>query len=125
MSTTYTNLPQTANIDSSQETLSVFDAYISSPVVIDSATYDAVSGFFGGRGFADVAAKNMAYVIIKQAKIDNLNPMQVIENLGTLQNVQLSNLITQILNFNRYKTSTIGTAVPFTTRANVARNILA
>ena len=125
MATFYNNLPQTKANDSSQQTLNIFDAYTNKPVSIDAATYDAVSGFFGSRGFGDDAAQSMAYVIIKQAIIDKYNPLQLLDTLKGLQNVELSNLITQILNYNRFKTSSLGTASPFTPRAEVARNILA
>jgi hypothetical protein len=125
MATFYNNLPQPTTTDSTKKTLKIFDAYTNKPVQVDAAVYDAMSGFFGGRGFGEDAAHSMAYVIIKQAIIDKYNPLQLLDTLQGLQNVELSALITQILNYNRFKTSSLGTASPFTPRDEVARNILA
>jgi hypothetical protein len=84
-----------------------------------------MTGFFASRGFGDDSAKSMAYVIIKQATIDKHNPFTLIETLKGLDQLELSNLITEILNYNRYKTSSLGTASPFTPAQEVARNIVA
>jgi hypothetical protein len=42
-----------------------------------------------------------------------------------LTDVEISGLITEILNYNRFKTSSLGTASPFTPAEEVARNIVA
>ncbi len=124
--TFYNNLPQpTKSSDSSIKTLKVFDAYTTAPLNIDGATFDAMTGFFGSRGFGDEAAKSMAYIIIKQAILDKFNPFELIETLKGLTDIEISSLITEILNYNRFKTSSLGTASPFTPAAEVARNIIA
>ena len=121
----YNNIPQPSQVqDSSQETLKVFDAYTTAPLNIDSATFDAMSGFFASRGFGQDSARSMAYIIIKQALIDNYKPFQLIETLKGLDGVQISALITEILNYNRFKTSSLGTASPFVPVVEVARNIV-
>ena len=124
--TYYNNLPQPAkNTDSSAATLKVFDAYTTAPLNVDAATFDAMTAFFTTRGFGSDAAKSTAYVIIKQATIDGYNPFDLVATLKGLNDVELSDLITEILNYNRYKTSSIGTASPFTANGEVARNIVA
>jgi hypothetical protein len=121
----YNNLPQPEKIiDSAQPTLKVFDAYTASPLSIDGSTYDAMTGFFTARGFGIEAARSMAYVIIKQATLDKINPFELIDTLKGLADVQISGLITEILNYNRFKTSSLGIASPFTTAEEVARNIV-
>lgn len=124
--TFYNNLPQpTSASDSSIKTLKVFDAYTTAPLNIDGATFDAMTGYFGSRGFGDDAAKSMSYIIIKQAILDKYNPFELIETLKGLTDMEISSLITEILNYNRFKTSSLGTASPFTPAAEVARNIIA
>jgi len=126
MSTFYNNLPQPSQTaDSSQSTLKIFDTYTNVPISIDTATFDAVTGFFGSRGFGDDAASSMAYIIIKQAFQDGYNPFVLLDTLKGLNNIELSNLISEILNYNRFKTSSLGTASPFTPAEEVARNIIA
>ena len=121
----YTNLPQPEKLtDSAQATLKVFDAYSTAPLNIDATTYDAMTGFFTLRGFDDDAAKSMAYVIIKQAILDKYNPFELIETLKGLNDIEISSLITEILNYNRFKTSSLGIASPFAPAAEVARNIV-
>lgn len=125
MSTFYSNLPQPKVTDSALQTQKVFDAYTTAPINVDAATLDAMSGFFESRGFGQDSAQSMAYVILKQAILDKYQPLQLLDTLSGLSNVELNGLITQILNFNRYKTSSLGTASPFAPRSEVARNIVA
>lgn len=124
--TFYNNLPMEGQLaDSSRETLRVFDTYSVAPLNIDAATYDAMTAFFSTRGFGEEAARSTAYIIIKQAILDNYNPFTLIETLKGLSSVEISSLITEILNYNRYKTSSLGTASPFQPSAEVLRNIVA
>lgn len=126
MATYYNNIPQpTQSTDSAQSTLQVFDAYTTAPLTIEATTYDAMTGYFTSRGFGEDAARSMAYIIIKQAILDKYNPFELIETLKGLTDVEISALITEILNYNRYKTSSLGTASPFAPNEEVARNIVA
>jgi len=86
--------------------------------------YDAAVGFFVKRGFKRSSAESTAYVILAQAKIDNVNPQEVIDKLGHASEIQLSELITIILNANRYKSSRLGVRQTLTTKETVSRNIL-
>jgi hypothetical protein len=123
--TFYNNIPQPSKVqDSSQETLKVFDAYTTAPLNIDSATFDAMTGFFASRGFGSDSAQSMSYIIIKQALIDNYKPFQLLETLKGLDDVEISALITEILNYNRFKTSSLGTASTFAPIEEISRNIV-
>ena len=86
--------------------------------------YDAAIGFFVKRGFARASAESTAYVILAQAKIDNVNPPEVLDKLGHATEIQLSEIITIILNANRYKSSRLGVRQTLTTTETVSRNIL-
>ena len=86
--------------------------------------YDAAIGFFVKRGFARASAESTAYVILAQAKIDNVNPQEVLDKLGHATEIQLSEIITIILNANRYKSSRLGVRQTLTTTETVSRNIL-
>ena len=86
--------------------------------------YDAAIGFFVKRGFARASAESTAYVILAQAKIDNVNPQEVLDKLGDATEIQLSEIITIILNANRYKSSRLGVRQTLTTTETVSRNIL-
>ena len=86
--------------------------------------YDAAIGFFVKRVFARASAESTAYVILAQAKIDNVNPQEVLDKLGHATEIQLSEIITIILNANRYKSSRLGVGQTLTTTETVSRNIL-
>ena len=86
--------------------------------------YDAAIGFFVKRGFARASAESTAYVILAQAKIDNVNPQEVLDKLGHATEIQLSEIITIRLNANRYKSSRLGVRQTLTTTETVSRNIL-
>ena len=86
--------------------------------------YDAAIGFFVKRGFARASAESTAYVILARAKIDNVNPQEVLDKLGHATEIQLSEIITIILNANRYKSSRLGVRQTLTTTETVSRNIL-
>jgi len=69
---------------------------------------DAVVGYFLKRGFDKVAAINTGGVILEQAKRDSIPVFKLLDTLEGINEVQLSNVIAQIINANRRKTSSIG-----------------
>jgi hypothetical protein len=86
--------------------------------------YDSTIAFFVKRGFSRTAAESTAYVILSQAKIDDIKPTVLLDKLTQASPVQLSELITIILNANRYKSSRLGVRQTLTTKETVSRNIL-
>lgn len=122
--TNLTNLPFNGSNDQ-PTTLKAFDSYYNAPTEIDATQLAAMKAFFTNRGFHEVAAESIAITIIKQAKVDNYNAMAILDTLKGLSSVELSGLVSEILNYNRLKTSSLGYAQPFSTNPEVARNILA
>ena len=86
--------------------------------------YDSTVAFFVKRGFARASAESTAYVILSQAKIDNIKPQQILDQLTYASPAILSELITIILNANRYKSSRLGVRQTLTTKETVSRNII-
>jgi hypothetical protein len=43
--------------------------------------YDSTIAFFVKRGFSRTSAESTAYVILSQAKIDNIKPQQILDKL--------------------------------------------
>jgi hypothetical protein len=85
---------------------------------------DAVIGYFLKRGFEETAAVNTAGVILEQAALDDIPAFQLIDTLKGLTDVQLSNVVAQILNINRSKSSKIGYRIPAKTELFDQRNII-
>ena len=120
----YTNLPPKAkdNLDKTIEKLTS-DPYVEK-FQFNVGEYDATIGFFVKRGFSRVSAESTAYVILQQAKIDSVKPQQILDQLTYASPAQLSELITIVLNANRYKSSRLGVRQTRTTKDTVSRNIL-
>jgi hypothetical protein len=119
----YTNLPPTNSNKNS--TLLGFQSYQSLPMGVDPTVYAAVVGFFTSRGFQDLAAELISETIIIQAKQDGYNPLQILDSLKGLDQVDISGLVAEILNYNRYKTSCLGISQVNVTSTEISRNILA
>tara|TARA_B100000676_G_C18053101_1_gene832521 strand:+ start:924 stop:1286 length:363 start_codon:yes stop_codon:yes gene_type:complete len=101
-----------------------FDVYYSAPLEFPSNEVDAVIGFFEKRGFEKLSADTMASTLLRQAKIDNVKVFELLDTLKGMENVQLSAIVTEILNFNRQKISSLGYKLTPTDTKLESRNIL-
>jgi hypothetical protein len=95
------------------------------PFQFNANDYDTTVGFFVKRGFDRQPAEETAYVILQQAKIDSVPVTQILDVLTDATPAQLSELITVVLNANRYKTSRLGVRNTRTSKDTVSRNIKA
>ena len=122
MNQNYSNIPVST---SQNQTVQAFDSYMEAPVEINSSVLAAMKGYFTNRDFGEVAAESIAVTIIRQAKQDGYNPMQILDTLKGLDNVQLSGLVSEILNYNRFKSSSLGYAQDSQPNPEILRNIIA
>jgi len=121
----YTNLPQKEK-DRLQKTIDTLktDQFVE-PFLFNVNEYDAAVGFFVKRGFDRQPAEETAYVILQQAKIDSVPVTQILDLLTKASPAQLSELITVILNANRFKTSRLGVRNTKNSKEIISRNIIA
>ena len=125
MTEIYTNLPQ-KDLDDLQKTINTLTTTNSvEPFQLNQNDLDTAIGFFVKRGFDRQPAEETAYVILKQAKIDSVNPQEILDQLTKATPAQLSELITIIINANRYKTSRLGVRNQRSQKTFTARNIIA
>jgi hypothetical protein len=120
----YNNIPSEKATSSSDLTVKVFNQYFQNPIDLNNNDLIAMTGFFEKRGFGANAAESTALAILTQAKKDGYNAMQIMDTLGGLTNVEISGLVAEILNYNRFKTSSLGTVQKFSPSAEVLRNVL-
>jgi hypothetical protein len=120
----YNNIPQSKTESNSNLTVKVFDQYFQAPIDLNNNELIAMIGFFETRGFDKDSAESTALVILKQAKKDKYNPMQIMDTLTGLSNVEISGLVAEILNYNRFKTSSLGISQLYSPADDVVRNIL-
>jgi len=120
----YTNLPpkEKGELDKTIEKLTTIN--YQSDYQFNVGEYDATIAFFVKRGFTRTAAESTAYIIMAQAKIDSIKPQEILDKLTYADPAQLSELITIILNANRYKSSRLGVRQTLITKETVSRNII-
>ena len=120
----YTNLPpkQQDDLDKTIEKLTTSN--YETEYQFNVGEYDSTIAFFVKRGFSRTAAESTAYAILSQAKIDNIKPQEILDKLTYASPALLSELITIILNANRYKSSRLGVRQTLTTKDTVSRNII-
>ncbi len=110
MATPFSNLPlPTDAFDSSDAARKFFNSYYSQGVAIPAAVLDSTIGFFQNRGFSDTASQSVATVLLLQAKIDGINVFTLLDTLKGLNQLQLSTVVREVLNYNRLRISILGT----------------
>lgn len=124
MTEIYTNLPPKEDSSLDETVKKLTTTNYETEYEFNAGQYDAAIAFFVKRGFARTAAESTAYVILAQAKIDQVNPQEVLDKLSGVSDAELSEIMTIILNANRYKSSRLGVRQTLTTKDTVSRNIL-
>ena len=120
----YTNLPP-KDRDQLQKTIDkLTTTNYQTDFEFNVGEYDSTIAFFVKRNFSRVAAESTAYAILSQAKIDNIKPQQILDQLTYATPALLSELITIILNANRYKSSRLGVRKTLANKETVSRNII-
>lgn len=114
--------PSQGNVNSLVNT---FNSYYEFPIQLDSATFNAMVGFFEKKGFDKISSQSITTVMMSQALQDNINPMTIIDSLNGVASADLSELATQILNYKRFKSSYLGVATAIKPAIQVQRNIIA
>lgn len=119
------NLPQQKVSSTSDKGVNTFfDRYYTKSVSFPSNEIDAVIAFFEKRGFDKTASITVGTTLLQQAKIDNVNIFKLIDTLTNLDPVQLSAVVTEILNYNRARISTLGYKRPQASDKFERRNII-
>lgn len=117
-----TNLP--IKTSSETEIKQFFDKFYVNEVTFPAGEIDAVVGFFQRRDFDINSARTIAIVLLNQARIDNVPVFTLLETLKSISTLQLSSVVSQILNAYREKTSLIGYRVNIPDNTYETRNIL-
>lgn len=117
------SLPNENYTNSDQFVKEFFDRYYTKSLEFPANEVDAVIAFFQKRGFEQASANSVATVLMQQAKIDGVKIFKLLDTLSGIDEVRLSALVTEILNYSRTKTSTLGFRVESNTNYIEARNI--
>ena len=120
----YTNLPPKQKDELSKTIEKLTTGNYQTEYQFNAGEYDGAVAFFVKRGFSRASAESTAYVILSQAKIDAINPQELLDKISYASQAQLSELITIILNANRYKSSRFGVRQSLSTTETISRNII-
>ena len=104
-------------VDSATEVKEFFNKYFTDPISYNATQVDSVVGFFLKRGFEQSSATGVATVLLQQAKTDDVNVYTLLDTLKGLDDVEISGLVGEIVNYNRSKVSVIG----FKTKDTISR----
>ena len=80
-------------------------------IELNAGEYDAAVAFFEQCDYDRQAAESIAYVLMRQAKIDEVSVFKILDTLkaqASVDPITLNNLVGEILNLNRFKTSILG-----------------
>jgi len=117
------NLPKVVKDDSSNDVKRFYNQYFTDFINFPTNQVDAVIGFFTSRGFEKTSAIAVGTVMLQQAKLDDINVFELLDTLKKTDSVQLSSVVTEVLNYNREKISTLGYRVVDIQNRTEARNI--
>lgn len=117
------SLPQSPQTTDKKVT-QVFDNYFNKKLSFPSNEVDAVVAFFEKRGFEKASAISTATTLLNQAKLDGVKIFTLLDTLKGFNDIQLSAVVTEILNYNRLRTSVLGFKIQESTEKIERRNIL-
>lgn len=106
------NLPLSdASVDSASDAKKFFNFYYEEGLSISANALDAAVEFFRKRGFQESAASTVATVLLSQAKIENTPIFKVLDTMQGLDELQLTQIVQEILNYRRIRISTLATKI--------------
>jgi hypothetical protein len=117
------NLPSTVQTGRA-DTKQFFDKFFNQQVSFPAAEIDATVGFFLKRNFDADSARSTAIVLLNQARIDNVKIFQLLDTLKAQTDIQLSQIVAQVLNSYRERTSLLGYRIAPSVDTYESRNIL-
>ena len=106
------------------QTRKFFEQSNSSGLSFATNDVDAMVGYFESRGFARQSAISTATVLLTQAKVDGVNVFTLIDTLKGFDDMKLSSIVTEILNANRSKISSLGYKDSTVSNQTEKRNIV-
>ena len=118
------NLPRIESTDSADSVKSILDKYFTSSISFPTNQVDAVTGFFENRGFDKTSAQTIGTILMQHARLDDVNVFELLDTLKGWDALKLSAVVTEILNYNRSKISTLGYKIDSSDSKLEKRNVL-
>ena len=117
------NLPKSIS-NKEEDVKRYFNTYYQKQLAYPSNEVDAVIGFLESKGFGTSAAQSTGAVLLQQAKIDNIKVFELLDTLKGFDEIKLSAVVAEVLNYNRLSTSVLGFKNTTSTDTLEKRNIV-
>ena len=124
MADIYSNLPTSTDDRFAKSIKELTENQYVEPFSFNVGEYDSAIAFFVKRGFDRGPAEQLAYIMLRQAKIDDVNTQEVLDKLGTASPIQLSEIVQMILNSSRYRSSRLCSRETKKSKDIISRNIV-
>jgi len=109
---------------SDEDTRLFFDKYLTKSINFNDNDLNSVVGFFENKGFDKSSAISVSLVLLQQAKLDQIKVFKLIDTLKKYEDIQLSAVVAEVLNYNRKRTSAVGFKKQNTDNRLEKRNII-
>lgn len=106
------------------EVKTILDKYFQKEISFPAEQIDAVQGFFMKRGYSNDAVRSLSIVMLNQAAIDKINVFQLLDKLNNITDIQLTKIVTEVLNAYRDISSVLGYKQIIADDSFESRNIL-
>tara|TARA_B110000503_G_scaffold86895_1_gene132171 strand:- start:1314 stop:1787 length:474 start_codon:yes stop_codon:yes gene_type:complete len=93
---------------SDEDTRLFFDRYYTKSINFADNDLNSVVGFFENKGFDKNSAIAVSITLLAQAKLDNIKIYKLLDTLKNYQDMQLTAVVAEVLNYNRKRTSAVG-----------------
>lgn len=107
MTTISSSLPN-LKMESVSTLTKLFNRQENNQIPYKASEVDSVVGYFLKRGFERIAAVNTALILLQNAGQDKIPVYELLDTLKGINDVQLSQIVTSILNASRSSSSQIG-----------------
>lgn len=94
--------------NSERKVIDFFDSYFTEKQTFAVNQFDACTAFFTSKKFSKEAALTLSQVLLVESRNSNVNVFDLLDTLSGYTQVQLSTLVTTILNARRDKSSKLG-----------------
>lgn len=107
-------------------TVSIFDNFYNTHLVVNSSEYDVVYSFFEGTSKNSVIAGNFSALLFKIAQEGNYNVLDLLEIIKGKQSdkLQMNSILCYYLNTFRSRTALYGTGIIPKPNESVQRNVV-
>jgi hypothetical protein len=102
----------------------IFDTSFTNQYSFPAAEIDAMTAFFLKNGFDTNSANSITITLLNYAREQDISPFKLLDTLNPLTELQLNDVVLQVLNNKKDKTTLLGYKIPRVYDSYEVRNIV-